>query len=52
MTAHPSVWVASVCLSLASSIYSFSFETWMVVEHEKVRVRFLPVHKMLIHVIY
>lgn len=35
ITAHPSVWVASVCLSLASSIYSFSFETWMVVEHEK-----------------
>ncbi|XP_056161153.1 uncharacterized protein LOC115676908 isoform X2 [Syzygium oleosum] len=35
ITAHPSVWVASICLSLASSIYSFSFETWMVVEHEK-----------------
>ncbi|KAG5528514.1 hypothetical protein RHGRI_029261 [Rhododendron griersonianum] len=33
--AHPSVWLASICLSLASSIFSFSFETWMVVEHDK-----------------
>ncbi|XP_059457181.1 uncharacterized protein LOC132187045 isoform X2 [Corylus avellana] len=33
--AHPSVLVASICLSLASSIFSFSFETWMVVQHEK-----------------
>ncbi|XP_062157204.1 uncharacterized protein LOC133864803 isoform X2 [Alnus glutinosa] len=33
--AHPSVHVASICLSLASSIFSFSFETWMVVQHEK-----------------
>ncbi|KAI8534912.1 hypothetical protein RHMOL_Rhmol10G0133400 [Rhododendron molle] len=32
---HPSVWLASICLSLASSIFSFSFETWMVVEHDK-----------------
>ncbi|KAF8410176.1 hypothetical protein HHK36_002698 [Tetracentron sinense] len=35
VTMHPSVWVASTCLSLASSIFSFSFETWMVTEHEK-----------------
>ncbi|XP_052204683.1 uncharacterized protein LOC127809706 isoform X2 [Diospyros lotus] len=32
---HPSIWLASVCLSIASSIFSFSFETWMVVEHDK-----------------
>ncbi|XP_010940954.1 uncharacterized protein [Elaeis guineensis] len=32
---HPSVWVASICLSLASSVFSFCFETWMVTEHEK-----------------
>lgn len=38
ITLHPSVWVASICLSLATSIFSFSFETWMVVEHEKVCV--------------
>ncbi|KAA8531597.1 hypothetical protein F0562_006306 [Nyssa sinensis] len=32
---HPSIWLASICLSLASSIFSFSFEAWMVVEHDK-----------------
>ncbi|XP_057960471.1 uncharacterized protein LOC131152677 isoform X2 [Malania oleifera] len=32
---HPSIWVASICLSLATSLFSFSFETWMVVEHDK-----------------
>lgn len=36
LAAHPTVWLASICLSLASSIFSFSFETWMVVEHDKV----------------
>nr|POF21654.1 hypothetical protein CFP56_24776 [Quercus suber] len=35
VTSHPSVLVASTCLSLTSSIFSFSFETWMVVQHEK-----------------
>ncbi|EHA8587766.1 molybdate-anion transporter [Cocos nucifera] len=35
MSRHPSIWVASVCLSLASSVFSFCFETWMVTEHEK-----------------
>ncbi|XP_031396614.1 molybdate-anion transporter [Punica granatum] len=35
LTAHPSVWLASICLSVASSIFSYSFETWMVLEHEK-----------------
>ncbi|KAF8377623.1 hypothetical protein HHK36_031005 [Tetracentron sinense] len=35
VTMHPSAWVASTCLSLASSIFSFGFETWMVTEHEK-----------------
>ncbi|TYG89233.1 hypothetical protein ES288_A12G083400v1 [Gossypium darwinii] len=32
----PSFWVANLCLSLATSIFSFSFETWGVVEHDKV----------------
>lgn len=32
----PTIWLASICLSLASSIFSYSFETWMVVEHGKV----------------
>uniref|UniRef100_A0A5B7AGD5 Putative molybdate-anion transporter-like isoform X1 n=1 Tax=Davidia involucrata TaxID=16924 RepID=A0A5B7AGD5_DAVIN len=32
---HPSIWLASTCLSLGSSIFSFSFETWMIVEHDK-----------------
>ncbi|KAH9712237.1 Major facilitator superfamily domain-containing protein 5 [Citrus sinensis] len=35
ITAHPSVWVANICLSLASSIFSFNFETWVAIEHEK-----------------
>lgn len=33
--ANPSVMVASIFLSLSGSIFSFSFETWMVVQHEK-----------------
>ncbi|KAH7846148.1 hypothetical protein Vadar_010476 [Vaccinium darrowii] len=33
--AHPGAWLASICLSLASSIFSLSFETWMVIEHDK-----------------
>ncbi|KAL5556837.1 hypothetical protein UlMin_039073 [Ulmus minor] len=33
--APPSILVASICLSLSASIFSFSFETWMVVQHEK-----------------
>lgn len=32
----PSAWFANVCLSLAALIHSFGFETWLVVEHEKV----------------
>lgn len=32
----PSAWFANVCLSLAGLVYSFGFETWLVVEHEKV----------------
>ncbi|XVF17558.1 hypothetical protein REPUB_Repub10bG0133700 [Reevesia pubescens] len=35
ITSSPSFWVANVCLSLATSIFSFSFETWAVVEHDK-----------------
>ncbi|POO00754.1 Molybdate-anion transporter [Trema orientale] len=32
---HPNILVAGICLSLSASIFSFSFETWMVVQHEK-----------------
>ncbi|OVA17075.1 Protein of unknown function DUF791 [Macleaya cordata] len=35
LTMHPSAWIASICMALASSVFSFSFETWMVTEHEK-----------------
>ncbi|XP_022741427.1 molybdate-anion transporter-like isoform X2 [Durio zibethinus] len=35
ITSSPSFWLANVCLSLATSIFSFSFETWAVVEHDK-----------------
>ncbi|GMI68794.1 hypothetical protein like AT2G23093 [Hibiscus trionum] len=31
----PSFWIANVCLSLATSIFTFSFETWAVAEHDK-----------------
>ncbi|CAA3001131.1 molybdate-anion transporter [Olea europaea subsp. europaea] len=39
ITAEPAFWLASICLSLASSIFSFSFETWMVVENDKLSLR-------------
>ncbi|KAJ4826656.1 hypothetical protein Tsubulata_001536 [Turnera subulata] len=32
---HPGVLLASVCLSLATSLFSFSFESWVVTESEK-----------------
>ncbi|KAG9446610.1 hypothetical protein H6P81_012738 [Aristolochia fimbriata] len=35
-TRHPSIIISSVCLAIMSSIFGFSFESWMVVEHEKV----------------
>ncbi|XWS45180.1 hypothetical protein CRYUN_Cryun15aG0114300 [Craigia yunnanensis] len=35
IASSPSFWVANICLSLATSIFSFSFETWAVVEHDK-----------------
>ncbi|KAM7270727.1 hypothetical protein ACFE04_029941 [Oxalis oulophora] len=35
ISSHPSIWVANICLSLASSVFYFCFETWAVVEHEK-----------------
>ncbi|CAN6541933.1 unnamed protein product [Malus baccata var. baccata] len=35
ITDHPSILVARICLSLTASIFSFSFETWMVVQHEE-----------------
>ncbi|CAN4079753.1 unnamed protein product [Withania somnifera] len=39
ITGHPSVWLSSICLSLASTIFFFSFETWMVVENDKLEQR-------------
>ncbi|KAH6796586.1 Major facilitator superfamily protein [Perilla frutescens var. hirtella] len=33
------IWLASIFLSLASSIFSFSFEAWMVFEQEKIGQR-------------
>ncbi|XP_038723546.1 uncharacterized protein LOC120015269 isoform X2 [Tripterygium wilfordii] len=35
LSAQPSFLLASICLSLATSIFVFSFETWVVVENEK-----------------
>ncbi|XP_021714421.1 molybdate-anion transporter-like [Chenopodium quinoa] len=35
LAAHPAIWIVCLCLSLASSIFTFSFESWMVVEHDK-----------------
>jgi hypothetical protein len=35
ITMSPSAWFANVFLSLAGLVYSFGFETWLVVEHEK-----------------
>ncbi|XP_044504040.1 molybdate-anion transporter-like isoform X2 [Mangifera indica] len=32
---HPGIWVANICLPLASSVFSFNFESWVAVEHEK-----------------
>ncbi|XP_078173455.1 major facilitator superfamily protein [Carex rostrata] len=31
----PFVWLASALVAIASSLFSFCFETWMVTEHEK-----------------
>ncbi|MCD7463622.1 hypothetical protein HAX54_050959 [Datura stramonium] len=38
-TGDPSFWLASICLSLASTIFFFNFETWMVVEQDKLGQR-------------
>lgn len=48
----PSAWFANVCLSLAGLVHSFGFETWLVVEHEKVcvLVTVFVEHKVLIFV--
>ncbi|CAA7399621.1 unnamed protein product [Spirodela intermedia] len=35
ISAHPIIWMSSVCLALASFIFLFSFETWMTTEHER-----------------
>ncbi|KAF5752849.1 molybdate-anion transporter [Tripterygium wilfordii] len=35
ISAHPSFLLTSICLSLATSIFVFIFETWVVVENEK-----------------
>ncbi|KAJ1414520.1 Molybdate-anion transporter [Sesbania bispinosa] len=32
---QPSIFMTSICLSMANTIFSFSFETWMVTQHEK-----------------
>ncbi|XP_073220752.1 uncharacterized protein [Cicer arietinum] len=32
---QPSIFVTSICLSMANTIFSFSFESWMVTQHEK-----------------
>ncbi|KAF7828645.1 molybdate-anion transporter [Senna tora] len=32
---HPSIFVTGICLSLANTVFLFSFETWMVTQHEK-----------------
>ena len=37
---QPSIFVTSIYLSLANTIFSFSFETWMVTQHEKVIRKF------------
>nr|XP_010316004.1 uncharacterized protein LOC101255646 isoform X2 [Solanum lycopersicum] len=39
VTGHPTIWLASICLSLTSTIFFFNFETWMVVEHDKLEQR-------------
>ncbi|XP_024974526.1 molybdate-anion transporter [Cynara cardunculus var. scolymus] len=43
---HPSILLASICLSLASSIFLFGFETWMVVEHDKLGHRLDSLNEM------
>ncbi|KAL7131635.1 hypothetical protein ABFS83_12G017600 [Erythranthe nasuta] len=35
----PTIWFTSIFLALASSIFSFSFESWMVIEHDKLGQR-------------
>uniref|UniRef100_A0A2P2QLS5 Molybdate-anion transporter-like n=1 Tax=Rhizophora mucronata TaxID=61149 RepID=A0A2P2QLS5_RHIMU len=35
IASRTSIWIASICLPLATSIFSFSFEAWVVVENEK-----------------
>lgn len=52
VTGYPSVWLASICLSLASMIFFFNFETWMVVEHDKVCLQnlfLLLLYDLLLH---
>ncbi|XP_045812212.1 molybdate-anion transporter isoform X2 [Trifolium pratense] len=35
ITQQPSIFMTSICLSMANTIFSFSFEAWMVTQHEK-----------------
>ncbi|KAL5099183.1 hypothetical protein RYX36_003510 [Vicia faba] len=35
ITQQPSIFMTSIFLSMANTIFSFSFETWMVTQHEK-----------------
>ncbi|KAK6125288.1 hypothetical protein DH2020_040977 [Rehmannia glutinosa] len=46
VTGNPTIWLASICLSLASSMFSFSFETLMIVEHDKLGQRQDSLHDM------
>ncbi|KAK1439028.1 hypothetical protein QVD17_04843 [Tagetes erecta] len=46
IVSHPSIWLASVCLSIASSIFLFGFETWMVAEHDKLGHRLDSLNEM------
>jgi hypothetical protein len=44
-------WINNFILAFASSVFSFCFETWLVLEHEKVSV-FLETHMCYYCVVY
>ncbi|KAI3713020.1 hypothetical protein L1987_71590 [Smallanthus sonchifolius] len=46
IVSHPSIWLASVCLSIASSVFLFGFEAWMVAEHDKLGHRLDSLNEM------
>ncbi|XP_076900841.1 uncharacterized protein LOC143555101 [Bidens hawaiensis] len=43
---YPSIWLASVCLSVSSSVFLFGFETWMVAQHDKLGHRLDSLNEM------